>query len=517
MPRRRSTTHPPAPPAPREGGGILDRILDAATLALALWWLVRLAGFASGARYQTDECFHALMAERFAAGGGWPRTIPELYSGFAYYYPPLFHWLGAAVIGAFGADAFRWVNVIVSALLLATLWLGARALGAPAAGRWAVALCVANGWLSLHAVRLYVEQLTTLLVVAALVAILRVRRSGAWRDAAVLGVAVGLGLVAKHSALVLLALVLGLAGWHAVRRQRVLAMRYLGAAGVAVAIGAPMFARNAVLYGSPIYPALAPDLHPLLDTLNRRAFTPDPRALWLETLGHTGVATVAVAAAGVALAAWRRRGSLALALLAICGLAVAAGPLQPMLDARHLLPVIAGIAFLGALALADALGERRRVATAIGVVLIAYGAVAVARMPDHRRALDAAPESIAAYEAVGAHVPAGATVLSLHTYDTFYYGRRPATWPIPWGQRTPPIEMFLTAECDSVLAALRAHGIEYALAPRAPQSATFDGASWPATFIACIPELMRRGDAEVLWYSESAAIVRFVPAPDAAR
>ena len=31
-------------------------------------------------------------------------------------------------------------------------------------------------------------------------------------------------------------------------------------------------------------------------------------------------------------------------------------------------------------------------------------------------------------------MPAGATVLSLWTYDTFYYSGRNATWPIPWSR-----------------------------------------------------------------------------------
>src|SRR5262249_40086662 len=126
----------------------LDGASDLATLGLAIWLIVALSARMANARYQTDECFHAYMAEWIAAHHTLPRIIPELYSGFYYYSPPLFHLLGAAWSVVFGLDALRYINVAVTALVLVTLYAGCRALGARTAARWSVVLCAANGWLA---------------------------------------------------------------------------------------------------------------------------------------------------------------------------------------------------------------------------------------------------------------------------------------------------------------------------------------------------------------------------------
>jgi len=70
---------------------------------------------------------------------------------------------------------------------------------------------------------------------------------------------------------------------------------------------------------------------------------------------------------------------------------------------------------------------------AISGMLIVVAVLAVSRMPNYRERFDVKPWAMEAFRAVAAHVPAGETVLSLYTYDTFYYARRPATWPIAWG------------------------------------------------------------------------------------
>jgi hypothetical protein len=486
----------------------LDLIADLAILGVATWWLARLASFAAGARYMTDECFHAYMAEWIAGHGSLPDKIPDLYSGFYYYYPPLFHLLGGVWAAGFGVDAFRYVNVFVSALLVVVLYVGGRMLGVRAAGRWAVMLAAANAWLSVHAVRLYVEQLTTLLAVSTVVLVLVVRQTGKPRDAMWLGIVAGLALIAKHSSLVVVGMVLLVAGYYAMRREFKLARAYATAAGIAMLVAAPMFIRNQWLFGSPIYPALAPDLHPLLYELNRATFTPDPRTLYVQTARHAGAAIGLLAAGGAALAAVRRHGSLALGLLGFCVAVYLAGPLQPLLDERHLLPVIVATALLGSIVLARELAGQRAVIVAIDVVLLLAAVGFVSGMPNPRLRLDQPLDALEVYRAVREQVPEGEQVLSLYTYDTFYYTRRPTTWPIPWGQKQHPVEMFLTSNCDSVLAALRQHGVRWVLTTRTARDVPFNGANFPGTFVNCMGELYGQQRLTLAWYSPTTALMR---------
>jgi len=508
-------------PTSRPSRGAWDRVADLAALAIAAWWLARLVPQALLARLHTDECFHATMASWLAAHHALPVVFPGLYSGLYCYYPPLYHIVGGIAVAAFGVAGFKLVNVAVSAAIVALAYTGARRLGAPPAGRWAVCLCVANAWLSYHAVRMYAEQLTTLLVLGAIlgiVALARIvpgggapERSARTRAAVGLGVTVGLALVAKNSSLVLLALIAGLAGLEAARGARDRGRALALAGGVALAVAAPMFARNFALYGSPIYPAFAPDLHPLLYRLNASKYTPMPRVFYLTMALYMGPAIGAFVLAALARTVVARRWRIEAGLLAVCVALVLLGPLEPLLDPRHLLPAIVAMAALGAIVVADTLAGRRAATVAIDLLLLALAATCVATMKDYRRLLDLPPDNDAVMAAVREHVPERESLLSLYTYDTYYYTQRSSTWPIPWGQKEHPLEMFQTSDCDSVVGAFARHRLRYALVPTSASADTFDGANFPRPFVSCMAELLEQGRIAVLWHSPTTALVRIGP------
>jgi len=459
------------------------------------------------------------VSEWIARHGALPRSIPELYGGFAYFYPPLFHLLGALWIKALGGEAFRYVNVFVTALLVAWLAVGRGLPGGwndpsrRAARRWAILLCVANGWLSFHAVRLYAEQLTALLAAGAVLLALEVRREPRRWPVVALGVTAGLAVLAKQSSLVLVGLLVALAAGYALRRERSAARAFAAAAGIALLVAAPVFVRNAVLFGSPIYPALAPDRHPFLYELNRRNFTPAPLDFYRATATHAGWAIGALALGALGFAAARRQVTLAAALLAFCVLLYLGGPLQPLLDPRHMLPVIVMAATLGAIEAARLLESRPAWRAGVSVVLILLAARAVSPLPHYRGSLDLAPAVMQALEETERRVPEGETVLSMWTYDTWYHARRPATWPIPWSQPNPPFEMFMTSDRDSVLLALRRHHLRYVLVPTRGKDGPFDGVNYPRSFVRCVAELLEQDRLELLWASPALGLVR-VPEAD---
>src|SRR5262249_1124996 len=151
-------------------------------------------------------------------------------------------------------------------------------------------LCAANAWLSYHSMRLYVEQLTTLLTLATVLLVVGVSRAPRSRTGVALGAAVGLGLLAKQSSLVRLALVVALWALGGIRRRTDQERGWGLGAFVALVFAAAMFVRNAILYGSPIYPAFAPDLDPLLYRLNAAQYTPPARNFYFAMALYIGPA-----------------------------------------------------------------------------------------------------------------------------------------------------------------------------------------------------------------------------------
>jgi len=165
------------------------------------------------------------------------------------------------------------------------------------------------------------------------------------------------------------------------------------------------------------------------------------------------------------------------------------------------------VALLACLVLYDGLKQRRAIGLLIQVLLIGWGTTTLIRMPDYRQALNAPPEQLDPYRAVGQYVPAGETVLSLWTYDTFYYSRRDATWPIPWSKSAEEIRLFDEPDPARFLATLDRLSIRYLVVPRSHQPVRFDGVNYTESFVACVIQLVRGGQLRVLWQSPTWAVV----------
>src|SRR5262249_42031535 len=150
-------------------------------------------------------------------------------------------------------------------------------------------------------------------------------------------------------------------------------------------------------------------------------------------------------------------------------------------------------------------------ALAVDIFLLAGAALAAWRMPDHRATLDVKPYLTEAFDAIKSDVPDRGTVLSLWTYETFYYSRRSATWPVPWGQRMRYTHLFDEAQPSRFLATLDSAGIGYLLVPRWKPSEGFDGVNYPRRFIDCVNSLGRSGQLRRLWGSEWLELIARVP------
>jgi hypothetical protein len=141
------------------------------------------------------------------------------------------------------------------------------------------------------------------------------------------------------------------------------------------------------------------------------------------------------------------------------------------------------------------------------VALLVWGVVFVTRIHGLRSGLDASPADREVYRAVSGHVPEGGRVLSRSTYDTFYYARRPATWPIPWGGSAGQLELFTTADPERFLTVLDRDSIGYLIVPRRATGRRFNGANFPEGFIDCVSTLVERGRLVMLWNSDQTALL----------
>lgn len=510
-------TRRPGAPAERSAGAPspsarpwLDGALEWAAPLVAAVLLARLAGFAAGARLASDECFHAWMSEWIAAHGTLPVTVEGLYGGFKYFYPPLLHLLGAATVKLFGAPAFRELNVVLLAVLLAAAWLALSRMFSRATAAVAVLALAAWPGLVLQGVRMYVECLSAALAVGTVLALLAAGRRPSVARAVVLGALAGLGVLAKQSGLLALPVLGALALLALGRGRRAHAGVFALAIAVACVIAAPFWTRNALLYGSPVYPVFGRDLDPRLLELNVRGFTPGWKRFFADTLQQAGWVVPALVAAGLAVALARRR-ALEHGLLAGGALLLALAPRMPMLDSRHAIPLVAVLVVLSAITVTAALERAAAGRRALVAALLAVAAWGAFTAPNLREGLNLAPSMDETWAAIRANVPRDGTILCIQTYDTFYYTGRAATWPIPWGQPDPPDEMFDEKDPATILAQLRRHRIDWLLVPTEARATVFNSANFPYGFLLGLQQLVETDRMDLVWRRRDLVLLHVRP------
>jgi 4-amino-4-deoxy-L-arabinose transferase-like glycosyltransferase len=463
------------------------------------------------ASFASDESFHATAAVTILHEHVLPVTFPEFYSGFYYYYQPLFHIVGAMWAGLFGVTALHALPPALFAGLLALLLARPLGRGSAVAGAWAAMLCVSNRSLARYAVRLYAEGLVTLLFLAAVLLLLWFGRSSSRKVAVALGVVTGCALLAKFNAWILLAPIT--AGAVAAQRSgKPHRARSLWiAVAIAVALASLHLVRNQVLYGSAFYPAFAPDLDRQLYALNSAHFS-IPLASFYATLPRTlGIPLLLMVGSAVIVSIRRRRAGWLEALLAFGVLGMLVIPLSAYAAERHVNPCIPLIALTSSAIVASALARQRWTWLAISTALMVVAVIALGRYGNLRGDVDNPPFLARAFHEIGPHLPPNALVLSLWTYDTAYYTGRRATWPIPWGQKDRPKEMFETGDPERILAALRAHGVDYVLTPVRSKDRDFNSANYPARFVNGMDSLYRAGRVQRIWSSNEICLIQVPP------
>jgi len=481
-----------------------------AAAAVSAAAVVDLAAKSISAPFATDECFHATAAVTILRLHRLPETFPEFYSGFYYYYQPLFHIVGAMWAGLFGVSALHALPPVLFAALLASLLARPMGRGSAVAGAWAALLCVSNRSLARYAVRLYAEGLITLLFLAAVLLIWWFGRSSSRKVAVALGVVTGCALLAKFSAWILL--VPMTAGAVAAQRsgKPQVAHRLWMAVAIAVALASLHLARNQVLYGSAFYPVFAPDLDHQLYALNSAHFSVS-RASFYATLPRTlGLPLLIMTGSAVIVSFLRRSAGWLEALLAFGVLGMLIIPLSAYAAERHVNPFLPVIALTSSAIVSSAL-VRRWASPAISAALIVVAVIALNRYGNLRGDIDNPPYLARAFHEIGPHLAPNALVLSLWTYDTAYYTGRRATWPIPWGQKDRPKEMFETGDPEWILAGLRAHRIDYVLTPVRTRDRDFNSANYPARFVTGLDSLCRAGRVQRVWSSNEICLIQVPP------
>jgi hypothetical protein len=505
--RRPQATADPRPAQHRLSPGVVGRVLFGCAAVLAAVYLAALGRQAAHGIFASDECFHAYMSEWLLIHHRLPSVLPEFYSGMFVFYPPLLHITGALWAALFGLRGLHVLPTVITGLTLAVVLIGAPRSVPAAARAQAVLLCLLNDSFVRYAGKLYVECLIPLLFAASVALLLEFRRTARMRYAVALGLVVGLAPLTKLNGWLLVGGIATIALACAIRREGRMARGLLVALVLGLGLVGPWLVRNQMLFGSALYPAFAPDVDRALYVLYRQKFSMP----WLDfmravpaAIGPWGSVMTAVA---LTRAAFTRHWALREGLLILAVLGALGTAFIPMAQARHLTYFVPVLALTAAWSVAEALERRPWLQLGVGVVLVVAVITRLSNLPDYRAGADLPEHLREAFNGIKPRMRAGTTILSPWSYDTFYYTRRNATWPNPWGQRVRLVDLFYDRDPDRFAANLDRCSIDYLLVPNLVRMEPFNGSNYPESFVTCVRALVERGELAVVWQSPQMALV----------
>jgi hypothetical protein len=463
--------------------------------------------------FASDECFHVTAATTILRMHALPAEFPQFYSGFFYYYPPLFHVLGALCLAWFGFGGLHLLPTVIYGATLATLALAGRKVAPAGAVAAAGLLFASHPIFLLYGTKLYAEGLSALLAVAATVAVVEWWRTPSRGRALLAGLLCGLGVLTKLTVLTPLVLLLGVAVAAArpgsSRPARQLAWGVVLALGLALAV--PI--HNQIFYRSALYPIGAWDLDRALYALNHARFSSPVGVFYLALPRAIGPWLGLAMIAAVAMLAWRRSAGIWEAAFGLAIASMLLAPLVPFVQSRHLLPFLAVAALASMAMIFERLRWNPTLRDLALLVFLVPAAIAHADFRSPRATTDLPEHLKQAFRQFKPLLHENDLVLSLWTYDTAYYTGARATWPNPWGQRPErrPIAMFAETDARRFVAELRERGIGFVLMPSEIADQPFNSANYPMSFVHCVNEAVSAGAMGPVWTTGKILLIK-VPA-----
>lgn len=449
-------------PTPASLPRAVSRLAIGAAVAVAAFWLVRLAGFAGTSIFFVDECWHAVVAQAMAASRGLLTSTTALMADrYELDYPPLFHLANAVLAGSVGPRAFIWFNLGVAVFLLGLILIGPGGLLDPIQRASVALVLTATPLFAMYGLRFYAEMLTALLFFASWWWFAVALRTLRIRDAAIAGIAGGLLVWTKQVGWLVLALYGGYFLWTCLRRDTAARRVAAWVVGLALAVSAP-YAILTVARGEHPWLFAYPLRHAALWHAVM-AGAEVPRRVFLSTLWATYGPLpfiLAVLPLGLAFKGAARRAYPHWPLVILLVLLAAVFVVDRRLVERHTLFLLPLAAVLGVDALTRWGGAR---ATLAGFVVVAFIAVHhVSTMPNYRVGFNPSRDFAQMAEVIRRYTPPDAKILTPWWVEVRYHTGRQVLWPVP-NLDDPPLDLVVDQEAGAWDLRLRARTITHLL------------------------------------------------------
>jgi hypothetical protein len=222
-----------------EGNNIYDFILISLTIAYFLFYFFKLFSSLENTFFWADENLHAYISMIINKTKSLPAVLPDdIFGGFQYSYPPLFHIFGAAVIGIGGMPGLKFANLIISGLFFIGFYLAILKYYGNREALLACLLISTSPTVAINSVRFVTEMLSMMLICWSFFFLLLALERHSRVHAILAGLSTGLLLLGKQIGVVVLGFYFLLVVWFFFTRKEHVPLMII-AIGAAVCVYFP--------------------------------------------------------------------------------------------------------------------------------------------------------------------------------------------------------------------------------------------------------------------------------------
>lgn len=465
------------------------------TLGMTFFWL--------------DENVHAYISSVILNTGSIPAELPnEIYGGFEYSYPPLFHIIGALVMSIAGFPALKFINLILMGFFIFGFFLLIRNFYGIYEALTACLLISLSPTVVMNSIRYMTEMLSMVLVFLSFFFLVIAIKRANNLYAIISGLSTGLLLLSKQIGIVVIGFYFLLLIWFSFKHKE--------------------------------------DLRRTLLVIGTAACTYLPYLIWaafnkIEVFGFLSVffgTTAEAEWAAAAVKSFRKYDSsfieFAYRFYKGNGLAICISFLVPLYqfvktrakdrpqnyifimlvylaavmiiwhisNPRHTITLLPLLAFLFGYGLQQVITNKSviRALTFFLLILAAYSAF---QMPNYRRTVNAPKDFLELAEIIKNDKASKGKILGVYAFNTVMYAHKPTIWAYP-NLHTIPIDLFENQTPSDLYELLKSYKIEFILIDfHMVQSDTFVGRNYPIPFVRNCEALTRTGKLSLQALSKS--------------
>ena len=473
-----------------------------------LFYLLKLFLSLEETLFWADENVHAYVSSVISDTYSLPTLLPEdIYGGFKWSYPPLFHIMAAGIVSVASFAALKYINLVFLLLFFISFYFIILKYYGQNEAVIACLLISLSPAVAVNSIRFMTDMLSmVLLFFSAFFFMLSLEKENRFHPI-ISGLATGLLLLCKQTGIIVLSFYGLLFLWFLWKdKNRAKTMFYI--IGVSMVIYTPYFIWgvyhkidvSGFLYyffgDMPEWAALAVKSFRRYDSSLKE----------FADLFYKGSGLVVTVSLLIPIYYLIESRAKALPYNCIFGLLIylmLAMAIWHITNERHTLSLLPILTFLAGYAIPRIVRKTAYIQIAI-FLLFLVSAYSVYKMPDYRQKYNGPEEYVELANIIKKDHTSAGRIFVLQAFDIFMYTRKPVIWPYP-NLNNIPIDLVEKQTTSQLYKAFKKYQIDYILIDlrKSLNAGPYNGRSYPLHLIINCDQLYRRGDLQLLSVSNS--------------